>query len=219
MKPSSVTRDKRFGCRRSNCLDGAESKGVRWPPTMNLGTFLYQSVLKLRVFLLPLQFNRLAYLQLYEDEPADEFTETMQCSPDGSSYVDDPYFAWMQRRFEFRSGAEAFDGQLAKLVLEPDEMERVLQDLQDHKSLSRPLALEQVIADEYARWREDPEFPDEAAIAEMGIDSLIVEGEGWVDGASSQLSSISGYTSHPSYTDMDDVGAVEGMGAGEISQQ
>lgn len=128
-------------------------------------------------------FNRLSYLNLYEDDPVDEFVETLKQNSDGTTFLDDSYFMWMNIRYEWRKGAEMYDPVLNEPKLSDEQLNKALSDLQDSLTLATALPLAVVIEDEWRQWQMDPEFPNEEAIKAMGIDELIDNGYRWADGA------------------------------------
>lgn len=128
------------------------------------------------------RYQRLHYLTLYEDEPADEFVETLRLNSDGSSFIDDSYFFWLNQRYEWRKGAEFFDPELYNGKIDPRRKERLLSELQNYRSIAVSLTLADVLEDEWRIWREDPDFPKPETIQKMGLDDLIANSYRWADG-------------------------------------
>lgn len=128
-------------------------------------------------------FNRLSYLNLYEDDPVDEFVETLRQNSDGTTFLDDSYFMWMNIRYEWRKGAEMYDPELNEPKISDEQLSKALSDLQESLTLATALPLNLVIEDEWRLWQMDPEFPKEDQIREMGIEELIENGYRWADGS------------------------------------
>lgn len=138
------------------------------------------------------KFNRLFYLELYEDEPADEFVETLKPNSDGTTFLDDSYFLFLNTRYEWRKGAESFNPALNDPKLSDEDYFKALALLQEHHmSLTTPLPLADVIEEEWKLWATDPDFPKPEEIKNMGIDDLLRRSENWIDGEASGFSESS----------------------------
>lgn len=133
-----------------------------------------------------LRYKRLDYLKVYEDDAIDEFVETYRCNNDGTSSLDDSFFYWIRTRHTWRDGAEKYEPSKEELAtdLTDDQLKEKLEQLQDYKSIDRPLPLSDVVEYGWELWRKDPDFPDQDAIDELGMDELWENGHRWIDGKS-----------------------------------
>lgn len=163
------------------------------------------------------KFNRLFYLELYEDEPADEFVETLKPNSDGSTFIDDSYFLFLNNRYEWRKGAESFDPALNDPKLSDEDYFKSLALLQEyHMSLTTPLPLVDVIEEEWRLWALDPEFPKPEEIKNMGLDELLRHSGNWVDGEASGFSESSFAGDSAEHSDGTPIPIDEAEGFGDV---
>ncbi len=133
---------------------------------------------------LPERPHRLDYLKKFEDDPSDEYIETLKSNYDGTSFVDDSYFLWLHNRYYWRKGADQFNPDINEVTLGDEGIVKLLEDLRNKKSLSTPLPLTTVVDDEWRIWQEDPDFPKQEVLDSYGIHELVMDGLRWKDGVS-----------------------------------